>query len=234
MTRVPLPAMRVPPRRLEAVVLDLDGVLVDSERINVGSARRAFAAHGVALDAEDEALIVGRHPRDYLAEIAARHPDAARRLAEIAALQGRLYAELGREVRPVPGALDLVRALRARGTPLALATSSNRDDARAVLAALGVADAFDAVLALEDVAKLKPDPEIYRRACGALAVAPDRAAAVEDSPPGCLAARGAGMCVIAFDPGGRLPPDVPADVVAATHGEVLAWLLSRLDGSAAR
>ncbi len=212
---------------LSAAVLDLDGVLVDSEGINVEAARRAFAAHGIALDDADAALIVGRHPRDYLADLVRRHPEAAGRIERIAAHQGRIYAGLARAVRPVPGAEDLVRGLRRRGLRLALATSSNRAGAEAALAGLGLRDAFDAVLALEDVTRRKPDPEVYRRACAALRVDPAAAVAVEDSEPGCRAARDAGLRVVALDREDRLAAaGVPADVVVRSNREALAWIES--------
>ncbi|RMF75187.1 MAG: HAD family phosphatase [Acidobacteria bacterium] len=227
-------AMKPSPPTIEAVALDLDGVLVDSEGINVEAARRAFAALGVALDDEDAALIVGRHPRDYLADLARRHPEAAAVLDGIAARQQRIYDELSRTVRPVPGALELVAGLRSRGLPLALATSSNRSAALAALEALGLAGAFAAVLALEDVTRRKPDPEIYRRASRALGVPPTRVLAVEDSPPGCRAARDAGLVVAAFDPRGRLDASVPADLRVRSLGAVLDWLDGRAAPSAAR
>ena len=97
-----------------------------------------------------------------------------------------------------PGARELLEALAARGTPIAIASNSTRAFVERVLDVSGLPlGGVGAVVTVEDVANPKPAPDIYLAACRALGAPPARSAAVEDSPPGVLSARAAGLYVIA-------------------------------------
>jgi HAD superfamily hydrolase (TIGR01509 family) len=109
-----------------------------------------------------------------------------------------VMAELDAGVPPRPGALELVAAVRAAGIPVGLASNSAREFVERALAVSALANGhFDVVVSADDVAAAKPAPDIYLAACAALGAAPERSAALEDSPPGVAAARAAGMYVIA-------------------------------------
>ena len=98
---------------------------------------------------------------------------------------------------PRPGALELLRAVRAAGVPVGLASNSSREFVERALSVSQLADGhFDVVVSADDVASPKPAPDIYLAACAGLGVEPERAAALEDSPPGVASARAAGMYVI--------------------------------------
>ncbi len=196
---------------VRAIVFDLDGVLIDSEIANVRAAALGFAAAGVTLEPADHGRIVGRHPVDYLPELARRYGVALVDLRRIAAVQSEAYARLAQEPHALPGALETVRAFAARGKLVGLATSSERENVRAVLASLGIADAFRAVLTRDDVKRSKPDPEIYRLAASRLGVSPGDALAIEDSPHGVASAKGAGLHCVAV----RSPHVDPARLGAA-------------------
>lgn len=196
---------------VRAIVFDLDGVLIDSEIANVRAAALGFAAVGVTLDPADHGRIVGRHPFDYLPELARRYGVAAVDLRRVATAQAAAYARLALEPHALPGALETVRAFGARGKLVGLATSSERENVRAILSSLGIADAFRAVLTRDDVKRSKPDPEIYRLAASRLGVSPGDALAVEDSPHGVAAAKGAGLHCVAV----RSPHVDPARLGAA-------------------
>ena len=103
-----------------------------------------------------------------------------------------LFAE---DLAPMPGALDLLAALRAEGVPLALVSSSYRVLVDAVLAQLDVR--FDLVLAGDEVRHAKPHPEPYTTACAGLGAAPGGAVVLEDSPAGIQSAEAAGCAVVA-------------------------------------
>ena len=106
--------------------------------------------------------------------------------------------ELNAGVPPRPGALELLRAVRAAGVPIGLASNSSREFVERALAVSELADGhFDVVVSADDVEAPKPAPDLYLAACAALGAAPERAAALEDSPPGVASARAAGMFVIA-------------------------------------
>ena len=93
----------------------------------------------------------------------------------------------------LPGAVDLVRGLKAIGLPLAVASSSHRANVEVCLERLGIADAFDVIVAGNDITHGKPLPDIYLRAAGLLGVAAQECLAIEDAPAGMQAAHAAGM-----------------------------------------
>ena len=190
--------MTRPVFRVAGVVFDLDGVLIDSESANVESARQALAAFGVRMEPMAVECIVGRHPRDYLPELIESHGLTAVAPARLAAVQEQTWRRLAGRVPVMPGATRVVRHLAEAGFELAVATSSGADTARAALEALDLAAHFEVLLTLDDVRHAKPDPEIYRLAAERLALPSDRLAAIEDSPHGIAAARGAGLHCIAL------------------------------------
>ncbi len=117
-----------------------------------------------------------------------------------------------RELPLLPGAVDVVRRLAGR-FPLGLASSSNRAIFEEVLRLAGLADAFEATVSSEEVARGKPAPDVYLEAARRLGVAPERCAAVEDSHAGIRSAHAAGMRVIAI-PNASYPPDAEALALA--------------------
>jgi len=130
----------------------------------------------------------------------------------------------------IPGAAEAVRRLGARW-PLAVASSSPRRMIELVLELCGLTDAFDAVLSSEEVARGKPSPDVYLRACELLESAPARTAAIEDSGAGVRAAKAAGMPVVLI-PETEFPPqqevlesaDIVLDEIAELDSPVLEAL----------
>lgn len=186
------------PRRaaVEAVVLDMDGTLLDTE----GPYREAFLASAAALgQAVDEAFyatLVGVSSRERGALVLARYGPGfpwVECLHEYRVRKARLLAD---GVRAKPGAAELLAECAARGLPCAVATSATRRTAAAALGQAGLLDAFAALAVRDDVAHGKPHPALFLRAAEAVGAAPSRCVAVEDSPPGVLAARAAGMRVV--------------------------------------
>jgi HAD superfamily hydrolase (TIGR01509 family) len=214
---------------VEAVVLDMDGTLLDTE----GAYRAAFldaaAALGHAVDEGFYATLVGISSRERGPLLAARYGPGfpwAACLREYRARKARLLAD---GVRAKPGAAELLADLAARKLPCAVATSATRRTALLALERAGLLGAFAAVAARDDVADGKPHPALFLRAAEALGTPPARCVAVEDSPPGVLAAQAAGMRVVMVPD--ALPPTPELRraglAVAADLGEVRA-LLGRL------
>src|ERR1039457_5929964 len=150
-----------------AVVFDLDGTLVDSESRSDAAWRRVFQARGMA---SDDALIrsfVGRRGADVLGLLAEGVPghDPAVLMAEASA---QFHDPGLPPLAPMPGAVELVRDLRAHGVPLGLVTSAGRRYAERTLTQLGLDAAFGVVVTAGDVEVGQPDPEGYARACRSL------------------------------------------------------------------
>lgn len=204
--------MRIQRRTIKAVVFDKDGVLADSEPINLRSAQQIFAEHRFLLDADAAAEIVGRHPVDYLPRLASRFGIGVDEQAGMLEEKNRLY----RIMWDSDGALfDGVRgtlaALRQNATRMAIATSSTRPELDAFLQRFDLAGFFDVALSRDDVSRAKPDPEIYLVAAQRLDVPPHQLMVVEDSEFGVQSARRAGTFCVAV----RSPLVAPERVAGA-------------------
>lgn len=181
-----------------AVIFDMDGVLVDSERQwkLAGEARmRALAPRWSAADSE---AVVGLGVIE-LHEYVARHHAPAPSRAEFLALCDGLADEVyGRRVTLAPGLTELLRALGARGAKVGLASSSPRPWVDRVLDRFALRPFFAALASGDETpGRVKPEPDLYLLAASRLGVAPGRCTAVEDSRYGVAAAKAAGMRCLA-------------------------------------
>jgi sugar-phosphatase len=173
--------------RIDAVLSDLDGVLVDSTPAVLRTWRRFAARHGLDPD-EVERTIHGRPSRDSVRELV---PDADED-AEVALLDQWQLDDMG-DLRPLPGAHELRSLLP--DDRFAVVTSCGAPLARARLQAGGIAP--PCVLVTSDMVSAgKPDPECYLVAAEALGVAPERCLVLEDAPAGLAAGRAARMTTV--------------------------------------
>jgi HAD superfamily hydrolase (TIGR01509 family) len=180
---------------ITTVIFDLDGLLADTEPLHCQAYRDALLAEGIPLtEAEycEHWVRSGKGIADWLAERGFTHdPLALRRL------KSRRYLDLlACELRPMPGALELLNRLHGR-KKLGLASSSYRDAVDGVLDGLGVARYFQAIVSGLDVARVKPDPEIFVAAAQQLDSSPSECLVIEDAEKGVIAAHRAGMHCIA-------------------------------------
>lgn len=180
----------------DAVIFDLDGVLLDSEPIYLRATNTVLAREGKHLSAEVNAEYIGwRYPEfvgDIIARLGLAHPPKYY-AAETRTEAERLF--MG-PLEPPPGALDLIDRLEAASVPLAVGSSSSQAWVDWILRGLGVRDRFPVIVGGDQVAQGKPAPDIFLRCAELLAVEPGRCAVIEDSPPGVLAACRAGMTPI--------------------------------------
>jgi HAD superfamily hydrolase (TIGR01509 family) len=173
-----------------AVIFDCDGTLVDSEPLAGEAWRRAVARYGYGVTEADIAALVGStYPRThaYFAERAAL-PEAAAFFPE---MSRELYALLDAGLEPWPDALETLAELRARGIPVAVASSSPRERLDRTLAHVGLE--FGVSVAGDEIEHGKPAPDMFLVAAERLGAAPARTVVVEDSAPGVAAGRAAGM-----------------------------------------
>jgi HAD superfamily hydrolase (TIGR01509 family) len=188
----------------EAVLLDLDGTLLDSEPLWSTAAGDHARMHGCRWTAADSAEITGWSVPAVAALLRERGvPLEAEEIAEQLHENVRVGLELALPWRP--GALDLLTLIRWAEVPSALVTMSYRTVVDLVLGQT-IPGTLRVVVTGDDVNRPKPHPEAYLTAARALQVAPARCLAVEDSPTGVAAALAAGMLVFAVDPEQDLPP----------------------------
>jgi HAD superfamily hydrolase (TIGR01509 family) len=184
---------------IEAVVFDLDGVLVDSEPIHFRAANRVLRRYGSSISETEYRAFIGLGETATWAawRARARIPDSVEALVS-AHTRARLE-EIAAGVDAIDAAVQVARQLRMAGTRLAIASSSTRQVIDALLSALGLGGTFSVRISGEDpeVRASKPAPDVYLAAAAQLGVASAVCLAIEDSGPGVLAAKRAGMTCIA-------------------------------------
>jgi HAD superfamily hydrolase (TIGR01509 family) len=214
----------------DAVIFDLDGVLLDSEQLWNEAKEDLVRAAGGRWREEAPRAMMGMSSPEWAAYMR-DELGVPRDVSEINRDVVRRMEELYRERLPLlPGAVEAVRGLRERW-PLGLASSSNREIIDLALELAGLADAFSATASSEEVERGKPAPDVYLEAARRLGVRPERCLAVEDSSNGLRAAAAAGMAAVAV-PNPHYPPSeddlaLAATTIATLH-ELTPELVERL------
>lgn len=183
--------------RIDALVFDFDGLILDTEWSDFVSVAEAFAAHGVDLPIAEWREGVGstdkRHWTEWLEEVLGGPID---RDAVRAARLERHHALIAEEVVR-PGVIELLDQAAAAGVGLAVASSSPLDWVGPHLERLGLLVRFEAVVTRDDVVSTKPAPDLYLAATAALGADPVWSVAFEDSAHGCTSAVAAGLRCVA-------------------------------------
>jgi HAD superfamily hydrolase (TIGR01509 family) len=214
----------------DAVIFDLDGVLIDSEQL-WNEAKEAFvSARGGQWRDDAPGAMIGMSSLEWSAYIhdelgVPLEPEQINR--EVVGEIDELYR---RELPLLPGAVETVRALAARW-PLGLASSANREIIDLVLELSGLTDAFAATVSSEESGRGKPAPDVYLEAARRLGIDPQRCVAIEDSASGIRAGVAAGMAVITV-PNPHYPPGSEALALAAAQVTTIADVTPTLVRSA--
>ena len=182
-------------RAIEALIFDLDGVLVDSEPVHWRASQRLFAPHELTM--EEYEPFVGLAIEPYMAW-AREHFSLD---ATVEELIGRYAESVTAEIEsgPLPaldGARELIEAARGRGLRVGLASQSIASWVHPTLRAASLDGSFDVVVTGDDAARPKPEPDIYLHTARLLGVSPAACVAIEDSPAGVQSAAAAGMLVV--------------------------------------
>lgn len=211
-----------------ALLFDLDGTLVDSERESAEAMARALLSEGIQIDQEDRDFIIGRSWVQIYEQLKGRYPAILwtrdELIAATASKREEVFAESG--ITILPGAVEAVRRFQL---PRAVITGSSRVEARQAIDALGLADEFEFIIASEDVQTSKPSPDGYLQAAKRLGVDPLACVVIEDSVAGIAAGVSAQMRVIAVRVGNFAGHDQSAAHVSiATLEELDGDLLARM------
>lgn len=220
-----------PSALVRAIVFDLDGLLVDSEPVQIAAWEEFLGEFGLRLDAallgemfglriwDSARLLIERLALPLTVDEVVDRRDA--RFFDALEIEGKLHA--------MPGAVELVRALRVRGVPLGLATSGHRRYVDVVLERLGLTGCFAAEVTGGEVARGKPAPDIYLAAARALGLPSATCLALEDAPLGIASAKAAGMRCLAVpnEMTAELPGLEAADDRLDSLAAVLPWLDAR-------
>jgi HAD superfamily hydrolase (TIGR01509 family) len=185
------------PRSFDAVVFDMDGILIDSEPLHYDVLRRVLAEDGYLYSHAENEQFLGTTTEFMFSTMVARH-HLPSTIDELDARYDRGILEVLRlPHEPQPGVRELIQELRTRKMPLAVASSSRAGWIAATLQSLQLSGAFQVMVSGDDVIRPKPDPSIYRLTAERLRVRPERCVAIEDSPNGVMSAHRAGMWALA-------------------------------------
>lgn len=182
----------------QAVIFDMDGVLCDSEAMMCEAAVNLFRnVHHTVVQPEDFTPFIGAGEDRYLGGVAQKYGVTLTMPGDKEQTYA-IYLELIRgQLKPLPGAIDMVHATRALGLKTAVATGADRIKMNGSLSEIGLPPGdFDALVTGEDITRAKPDPEIFLAAAELLGLAPSRCMVVEDSTNGVASARAAGCFVL--------------------------------------
>jgi beta-phosphoglucomutase family hydrolase len=183
---------------LEAVIWDMDGVLADTAPHHLRAWQETFTKRGINFTEADfmrgfgvrnDAIIrntLGEQTTDAETETIAREKEATFRRI------------IGKDIKPLPGALELVRALYEKGVKMAIASSTVIENIRLIVGSLGIEKYFKAVITGHDVTKGKPSPQVFLVAAQRLGVEPQNCLVFEDAVAGVKAAKSAGMYCVAI------------------------------------
>ena len=203
---------------MDALIFDLDGVLVDSEPLHLRTFQQVLACEKLTLT--EQAYFdcyLGYDDRDAFAAVARDNgrefspEDITRLIAKKTALLKKLLAD----ITPMPGAVELVRQAADADVPMAVCSGALREEVELACRAIGLLDCFRTVVSADQVGRSKPDPESYRLSLQRLTESTGKpldaakVVAVEDTPAGIESARGAGMKTLA------VTNSYPADALAA-------------------
>ena len=220
--------MKRPPN-LRLVIFDLDGVLVDTSPWHAAAFDELWRQLGV--DGPPYATIAGYRTEESIAKFTAALEPSAADIDAWAEQKRRLAREIVAEAPIVfEDTREAIERLRRAGLRLAVGTAASPESARASLARLGAGNVFAPIVTAADVARGKPDPEVYLRAMRDAGVRPDEAVVIEDSRTGLAAAVASGAFTASVRTGE--PSESPRFLGAFPDLASLARVLAPDDGNA--
>ncbi len=218
---------------IEAVIFDMDGVLIDSEPVHFATTNAVLARRGTCIDRDFYDRRLGLPELEFFRDVVA-HLGLRDAPAELARerIRESLAALAGADLLPMDGALECLLVLSADGRRLALASSATRAQVALVADKFGLRRVLTALVSVEEVGHGKPEPDLFLEAARRLGVEPAACVVVEDAVHGVRAARAAGMAALALPgPGqdGRAHRDAGALRCLASLRELTPELLDELE-----
>jgi beta-phosphoglucomutase len=207
---------------LQACIFDFDGVIVDSEPLQIQASRLTLERFGIAYPDTYYDDFVGRADADFFRGVTEQLDAGGATVDEMLASKRQLYEVLSEEVQLVPGVEAFLHAARRAFGKVGLATSATRREVETSIRRFHMGGWFDAIVSVEDTARRKPDPEPYRKIVALLGVEPAAALVIEDSPSGVIAGRAAG-CFVA-----GLATSYGAEPLAAAGANIVAGSFRKL------
>lgn len=215
----------------EAVIFDMDGVIMDSEPIHYETEFEILKRFGVNdYPPSEHAKYVGMRTRDLWAGHIEKYDlDATWEQLTIEGDEAYIRALSEHDFDPIAGVVELIERVREAGLKMIVASSASRENIRLVLDKFAISDFFEGYVSSQDVEKAKPNPDIFLLAAKTLGVDPARCVVIEDAKHGVHAAKAAGMkCIGYYNPNSGDQDLSKADLVLDSHNDIDLELLEEL------
>ncbi len=210
---------------IEAVIFDMDGVLIDSEPIYFEIEKSTFVHFGAQVEETEHHTYVGVTLASMFQQVQKRH-ELRCTVEDMLSFHVKHVMDVIREhpeLRPFAGLTDWLDWLHEKGVPMMVASSSPRALIELILERLNIRHYFQGMISGEEVAQGKPAPDIFLHAAGMLGIQPERCLVIEDSRNGVKAARAAGMrCIGHQNPGSGMQNLEQANTVIHNYEQLLA------------
>ena len=209
---------------VQAILFDLDGVIIDSETLHNAAVAGALAERGVHLPASIFDEFIGVPDAVFLAQASERYLGGSVPAATLLQRKQEIFLQSQDQVQAIPGALEFLQSVRPQVAATALVTSSLRHNQELAFARFGLAPCFDTVVTAEDVTQTKPHPEPYLTAVVRLGLTAAECLVIEDSLNGLAAARAAGCRTLGLTTScsAEALAAAGADFVCTSYAEVAA------------
>ena len=211
----------------KAFIFDMDGVIIDSEKLHSITKVQAIRSFGVNVRESDLNLesYVGRSAKSFFSDVIAKYPELGDDWEVLAKKKHELYQKILREdatLKPIDGIPELLARLKAGGFKIGLGSSSVMANIQLVLSRFGIMDYFDAIAAGSEVEHAKPAPDVYLLTASRLGIAPEDCTVIEDAGAGVIAAKSAGMrCIAIKNPNSGEQDFSQADMIIDSYEEIV-------------
>ena len=187
----------MPENRFKAVIWDMDGVIADTAPYHFKAWQEVFQKRGVNFTEEDFRCIFGQRNDTIIRNTIGRSISPCEVDAIAAEKEENYRRRVARNVKVLPGAIELIRSLREHGVKMAIASSAPMENIQLITRGLGISDCFQTIVWGREVAEGKPSPQGFLLAAKKLGVEPQYCIVIEDAVAGVAAAKRAGMKCLA-------------------------------------
>jgi len=210
----------MPRSKIKAVIWDMDGVIADTAPYHLKAWQEVFQKRGVKFTEEDFRCHFGQR-NDTIIRAALGEGISQSEIDVIASEKEENYRQRVRQnIRPLPGAVKLIKSLKEHGCSVALASSAPIENIQLIMRGLGIEDFFQAIVPGREVKEGKPSPQGFLLAAQKLGAEPENCIVIEDAPAGITAAKRAGMHCLAVTTTHPRPSLMEADLIIDTLEEV--------------
>jgi beta-phosphoglucomutase family hydrolase len=213
---------------IAAVIWDMDGVLADTAPQHLRAWQETFAKRGIKFTEADFMRGFGVRNNVIIKSVLGEDITGAEIETIAREKEATFRGIIGKNVKPLPGALELLKALDERGIKMAIASSTVMENIRLIVGSLGIEKYFKAVITGHDVTEGKPHPQVFLKAAQRLGAEPGYSIVFEDAVAGVKAAKSAGMYCVAITTTHPREKLKEADLIVDTLEEVSVEDLQRL------